>query len=109
MSNIQSFVERCLAGTALPDEIDDYVDMWHNNEAGQGLPLHAFLGMDEHEYSLWMRDPCAIYGIVKAHKNHRRVDDYMDDFYSMPLAARAESAEDTVKITKWLEKLGKLQ
>ena len=109
MSKEPSFVSRCLSGTALPDEIDDYVELWHNNEAGVGLPLHVFLGMDEHEYALWIREPNAIYGVIRAHKNHGRIDDYMDDFYSMPLAARAQSAEDATKITTWLKGMGKIK
>ena len=109
MSNNLTFVERCLNGSALPDEIDDYVDNWHDTDIGTKIPLHAFLGMDKHEYALWMRDPNAIYGILMAHKNHRSVDDYVDDFYSMPLAARAESTEDTEKLTKWLKVLGKIE
>jgi hypothetical protein len=109
MSKVQSFVERCLVGTALPDEIDDYIDTWHDTDVGEHMSLHSFLGMDEHEYALWMRDPNAIYGIIKAHKNHRNVDDYISDYYSMPLAARAESTQDTVELTKWLKKLGKLE
>lgn len=109
MSRVQSFVERCLAGAALPDEIDDYVDTWHDSEAEKGVTLHAFLGMNEHEYALWMRDPNAIYGIIKAHKNQRNVDEYVEDYYSMPLAARAEGTEDTARLTKWLQKLGKLE
>lgn len=107
MSRVQSFVERCLVGAALPDEIDDYVDTWHNSEAGKGITLHAFLGMNEHEYALWMRDPNAIFGIIKAHKNHRNVDEYVEDDYSMPLAARAEGAEDAARLTKSLKKVGK--
>lgn len=109
MSKAQSFVERCLVGAALPDEIDDYVDTWHGTVVGKEMPLPTYLGMDDHEYALWMRDPNAIYGILKAHKNHRNVDDYVEDYYSMPLAARAESTEDTVRLTKWLKKLGKLE
>lgn len=109
MSNTQSFVERCLLGAALPDEIDDYVDEWHDTDIGKTIPLHIFLGMDNHEYALWMRDPNAIYGILKARKSHRSVDDYVEDYYSMPLAARAESTQDTVELTKWLRTLGKLE
>lgn len=108
MSKEHSFVERCLAGDALPDDIDDFVDLWHSQKEGAGLPLHIFLGMDEHEYALWMRDPNVIYGILKARKYNRPVDDYAEDYYSMPLAARAESTEDTMKLTNWLRDLGKL-
>lgn len=68
MYELQTFVERCLAGTAVPSEIDDYVDRWHDTVVGSEIPLHVFLGMNAQEYALWMRDPNAIHGIIQAHK-----------------------------------------
>lgn len=72
MSELQSFIDRCLAGTAVPSEIDDYVDLWHDTAVGKEVPLHVFLGMDEHEYALWIRDPNAIHKIVEVHKGRVR-------------------------------------
>jgi hypothetical protein len=72
MSEVQTFVERCLAGTAVPGEIDDYVDLWHDIAVVKEVPLHVFLGMDEHEYALWMRNPDAIHGIIQVHKGRVR-------------------------------------
>lgn len=64
--NAGTFLGRCAEGTASPDDIHTYVDMWHDDTAGAGLPLHVFLGMDQDEYSLWMKDPNAIHGIIKS-------------------------------------------
>lgn len=51
----------------------DYVDRWHDTAVGKEMPLHVFLGMDEHEYALWMRDPNAIHEIIQAHKERVRL------------------------------------
>ena len=48
-SNRESdFVERCANGTAEPEEIDDYVDLWHESDSQLSLP--EYLGMTEEEY-----------------------------------------------------------
>lgn len=108
MSKFQSFIDKCLMGIAHPDEIDDYVDSWHESEISEELSLADYLGMDSHEYAIWMRQPDAVYGILRAHRTHRNVDEYVDDFYSMPLAARADTAEDAARLTEWLKDIGKL-
>lgn len=105
----QNFIDLCISGDALADQIDDYVERWHANEVGQSLELSEFLGMDDHEYAIWMRDSKAIYGIIKAHKFHKSVDIFTDDYFTMPLAARSESTEETQLLTNWLKKLGKIE
>ena len=66
MSNTATFMERCLLGTALPEQIDDYVARWHDGIAGQNLTLRDFLGMDRREYAAWMQDANAIHAILAA-------------------------------------------
>jgi hypothetical protein len=65
MSKKKSFVELCVAGKALPEEIDDYVERWHNRPQGS---LHDYLGMRESEYARWVRDPDVLAAIIKAHR-----------------------------------------
>jgi hypothetical protein len=62
----QTFIERYLTGEARPEEIDDYVDTWHNSP--DGLELHEFLGMSKEEYALWLRNPDALPDIARARK-----------------------------------------
>ncbi|SFL74776.1 hypothetical protein [Rugamonas rubra] len=69
MSNTATFMERCLLGTALPEQIDDYVAQWHDGIAGQNLTLRDFLGMDRREYAAWMQDADAIHAILALKKN----------------------------------------
>ena len=59
-----NFVGLCLSGEALADEIDDYVEAWH--EGGSGLPLYTFLGMTREEYSSWVEDPSVLSEILEA-------------------------------------------
>lgn len=50
-----------------PDELDDYVDAWHDSDSA--LPLHEYLGMTQEEYArvLTSSDVCrSIEAIVNA-------------------------------------------
>ena len=47
-----TFIEKCLTGHAQPDQIDDYVQQWH--EADTPLPLHTFLGLSREQYARWI-------------------------------------------------------
>lgn len=57
MTTEASFLSSLKAGKVAPDQIDDYVDAWHNG-AGAGLELHQYLGFANlAEYSDWVRRP----------------------------------------------------
>ncbi|MEW6237245.1 MAG: hypothetical protein AB1656_17820 [Candidatus Omnitrophota bacterium] len=63
----ETFIEKCLKGSALLDEIDDYIDAWREDESGEE-ELYEFLGMTKEEYSLWVTDPDVLPFIVMARK-----------------------------------------
>jgi len=44
-----------LQGEVSLDEIDDFVDAWH--QGGTGLPLSAFLGLSRAECARWVEEP----------------------------------------------------
>lgn len=67
----RSFVELCAAGLAHVDDVDDYVDRWHGQDAD--VPLHEYLGMSQPDYALWVRDPSVLGTIVAKHRR-RSVD-----------------------------------
>ncbi|MFN7638245.1 MAG: hypothetical protein ACK5SD_14990, partial [Pseudanabaena sp.] len=66
MSN--SFIEKCINGDASLDEIDNYIDEWHDSDSDINLELHEFLGMSWEEYSLWAVKPSLLAEIL----NHRK-------------------------------------
>lgn len=51
----QSFVDAVLAGDAMPDDIDDFIDAWH--ASSEDIGLAEFLGMTEEEYAVWVEKP----------------------------------------------------
>lgn len=58
----KTFVQKCISGEATVEEIDDYIDQWHNGNHSE--PLHEFLGMTEEEYNAWVADHKKIYEII---------------------------------------------
>jgi len=72
----KNFVDQCLAGEALLEDIDNYVDDWH--ESNTEIELHEFLGMTEKEYSLWVVDPNILPFIITAHKEQTSIENVKD-------------------------------
>ena len=52
-----SFVEALRNGDADYEDIDDYINAWH--EGDSTLPLHEFLGMTWSEYCIWAKEDAA--------------------------------------------------
>jgi hypothetical protein len=63
-----TFIDLYLRGKCLPEDIDDFVDAWHERPGKQ--ELYEFLGMTEEEYSLWVRDPDALPRIAHARRTN---------------------------------------
>jgi hypothetical protein len=102
---MSNFIDDCIHGRALVDDVDDYVDRWHETESD--APLHDYLGMSESEYSLWVAEASALPFIVVAHQQHRDVKDVLNEFQSTRLAARSDGRSDNAaELIKWLKKQG---
>lgn len=108
MSNLltNSFVEKCVRGEVLPNEVDDYVDTWHNSDSE--FSLREFLGMTIKEYNLWIKDSSVLPYIVSAHKFHVDVENLIHE-ESLPLAARASHSKNAGKVVAWLKKTGRVK
>jgi hypothetical protein len=70
-----TFIEACLRGDALEEEIDQFVKAWHEGHEGNELELHEFLGMEWREYELWSTSPSVLSFILTARKNGTSLDE----------------------------------
>lgn len=52
----ESFIGRCLAGKAEPDQIDDYIKLWHEPSA-KSRPLYKYLGFTQEDFSIAIYRP----------------------------------------------------
>ena len=101
---MSNFIEQCLAGRALPEDIDDFVDSWHDGDSK--LSLHRHLGMSKSEYSLWVADPEVLPYIINAHYFGRDVFEILDEVEALPLAARSDGPDKALILMRWLKKEG---
>lgn len=67
-----TFLDMVLAGGAQPDDIDDFVDRWH--EGSDSRPLAEALGMSADEYALWVDRSDALGLIIEARSAGMRLE-----------------------------------
>lgn len=97
-----SFIDLVLEGEVLPEEIDDFVDMWHEGEGDE--PLAEFLGFSQEEYSFWVLYPQAIPLIAAARaKGQPLADAANDNVQSLKMAARSEDTQIIKQLRRWIE------
>jgi len=102
----KSFMDLSLQGEALPDQIDDFVDIWH--EGGTGLKLSEFLGFTDDEYSLWVEKPNFLKYILGARKNDKSISDYHDRSSILQLADPDGCVEDIEELIVWFKRMGQV-
>lgn len=66
--NSPNFINDCLSGKTLPEDINQAVDKWHEDKEGGKVELSEALGMTRDEYSLWLKNADIIYAILQARK-----------------------------------------
>ena len=64
-----TFLELCCKGLENPDNVDDYVKVWHNKDTD--LELYEYLGFTEKEYCKWLIDDSYIFKIIIARRNNK--------------------------------------
>jgi hypothetical protein len=101
---MSDFIDDCVNGDALLDDIDDYVDRWHGSDSS--MPLYSYLGMSKHEYSLWLTEPAALAFIVKAKRERRSVTAVMASLNELPMAARSADPSNVQRVIAWLKAEG---
>ena len=79
MSNVEdrngNFIDRCLRGEVLPQQIDEFVDDWYARACPVDLP--DYLGMAWDEYLVWVTDPALLPLILRAHRENRALAELM--------------------------------
>ncbi|GGJ88958.1 hypothetical protein GCM10010123_18170 [Pilimelia anulata] len=109
MSSPKTFVDSCLAGAAFLDEIDDYVDQWHDNaELHSSMTLAQHLGMTSAEYRLWVERPESLRFILAAHRDRVEVGTLLRDPRRFAAAARTEQHGEAAQLLTWLQSTGRL-
>jgi hypothetical protein len=101
----RTFIDLCVQGEALLDDIDEFVDMWHNSADDGGLS--DFLGMTLEEYSLWISQPDILPYVITARRIGKPISEIVADV-NLPMAARSDNPSKAKKLMQWLESQGKV-
>lgn len=75
----ETYFDLYARGDALADDIDDHVDRWHEEMAGQPNPpsLGQYLGLTDAEYRVWAMDGTALSRILTARLTGQPIDGSM--------------------------------
>lgn len=94
------FIDLCVQGHALPDDIDDFVDEWHDSNSD--VSLSEYLGLSSDEYESWVHAPDTLHSIITARITNVSLMTVLESSYDLPMAARASSPEAAMFLMKWL-------
>ena len=59
-----NFIALCLIGREEPENIDFYIERWHNGDGGD-KPLHEYLGFSKEDYGHWLKYPNSLHQILR--------------------------------------------
>ncbi|MGE0225213.1 MAG: hypothetical protein AB7F35_16430 [Acetobacteraceae bacterium] len=94
-------------GRATADDIDDFIDEWHEDDDAQArdIPLHDYLGLSVEEYGLWVQAPDALPLILAARRDGRPLRDVVLGSLTAPDEAVGDGdPEATAALRLWLER-----
>jgi hypothetical protein len=101
-----------LRGEILMQDIDDFIDAWHDAADGSAASLASlpeYLGMTEDEYQLWVEHPSSLRFIAAAHKTKQPVGVLLASPDRLGLAARASDRTEAERLVQWLVKRGRIE
>jgi hypothetical protein len=103
-----TFLAQYLNGEVLAEDIDDFVDAWHENP--EGMKIYELLGMSKKEYSLWLNNPETLPQIARARRTGVPLDVTLRAaLEDLPIAARSADAIKIKRLMRWLERSGKIR
>lgn len=104
---MSNFINDVINADAILDEIDDYIQTWH--DADTDSSVYEYLGMTEEEYFLWVENDFYLKYIIAAHERNININELLKEEYTFKLAARSSSPEEAKKIYDWLKEKGMIE
>lgn len=102
---MSSFIEQCLSQMAAPEDIDDFINQWHDGSGTQSL--HEFLGMTLKEYAFWIADAAILPVIIRIRSKHHSMDQLLAESENqLPAAAKSANPSGAQALMQWLQANG---
>jgi hypothetical protein len=106
-----TFVDLCLSGQAVAEDVDDYVSRWHDETDPR--PLHTFLGFTEDEYAIWVERPEALKFIVFARMKSLSLGEALQlaktNGNGVSMSANGSAADEVGKLLDWFIQTGRVR
>src|ERR1035438_5114585 len=99
----RTFMDLLLSGDAMSQDIDDFVDSWHDGaeeDASASMELSEYLGMTDEEYRLWVEQPESLRYMVAARKADLPVINFLKTRNQMGVAARSSDQDEALKLLR---------
>jgi hypothetical protein len=112
MSNSGStatFMDAVLAGDALHQDIDEWIDAWHESPAEDTTELHDYLGMTWEEYRLFVERPESLRFALAARRTHQPLALVLSSVKAAGAAARSDEAGQAERVLNWLVETGRVE
>jgi hypothetical protein len=106
-----TFMDLLLAGDALQEQIDDFVQAWHDAKPGTASAsqsLEVFLGMNWDEYRLWAEHPESLRFVAAARRANQPVDTLLRELDNTGVAARTGGQKEARRLLEWLIARGRV-
>jgi hypothetical protein len=100
------FLNLCLSGEVDLEDIDDFIDVWHDSNSKE--EIYDFLGLTMNEYALYVEKPSSLPYIIMSHRFGTSIEDALKFKDGFALAARAKDADEAHKVLQWLKKTGRI-
>lgn len=98
----RKFINLCLSGDVLINDIDDFIDKWHDSDSND--EIYDYLGMTREEYFLWIERPEYLKIIMETKMSDRkqelrRILETINKLHSekRPLLTRKIDLQHTIK------------
>jgi hypothetical protein len=102
-------MDLALHGEAFLDDIDAFVEEWHQGEGAETLA--EFLGMTPEEYRLWVEQDAALRFILNARMMGESAPLYeaVAKAAREPVAMRAPNVDEAEEVLAWLRETGRIK
>jgi hypothetical protein len=95
----KNFINDFLTEGLLIEEIDDYVEYWHNNDSDESL--QGFLGFTDYEYEVWMQEGNdVVRDILYCRRHDLTLEAYSNMSTGDKIAARSYDLSEVKKYKK---------
>ena len=90
-------------GKATPDQLDDFVEAWHESGDEETRELHEFLGMTWDEYGVLLMTDDALPLILDARRANRPLREFVEPFFQALRSKNDPKDRPTIhRMSYWL-------